>query len=108
MCRGPHVARTLELPDAFRLRSVAGAYWRGDEHRPMMTRIYAWCFENKQELEEQVAAHEARLANDHKRLGPSLDPESRDCRIERTTGWSGHTTMPRRSAPAAHRCERVS
>jgi threonyl-tRNA synthetase len=74
MCRGPHVARTSDLPaDAFRLRSVAGAYWRGDEHRPMMTRIYAWCFENKQELDQQVATYEARLANDHKRLGPALD-----------------------------------
>ena len=74
MCRGPHVSRTSELPaDGFRLQSVAGAYWRGDEHRPMMTRIYAWCFENEQELEEQVAAYEARLANDHKRLGPALD-----------------------------------
>jgi threonyl-tRNA synthetase len=74
MCRGPHVARTSDLPaDAFRLRSVAGAYWRGDEHRPMMTRIYAWCFENRQELETQVATYEARLANGHKRLGPALD-----------------------------------
>src|SRR5262245_45623514 len=74
MCRGPHVARTSELPaDAFRLRSTAGAYWRGDERQPMMTRIYAWCFENKEKLDEEVAAYEARLAHDHKKLGPALD-----------------------------------
>jgi threonyl-tRNA synthetase len=74
MCRGPHVARTSDLaPDAFRLRTVAGAYWRGDEHRPMMSRVSAWCFENKQELDARVAAYEARLAHDHKRLGPALD-----------------------------------
>ncbi|HRY73822.1 MAG TPA: threonine--tRNA ligase, partial [Spirochaetia bacterium] len=42
LCRGPHVATTREIrPDAFKLRAVAGAYWRGDEKRPMLTRIYA-------------------------------------------------------------------
>src|SRR5262245_58102733 len=52
LCRGPHVQRTSDLPvGAFRLRSVAGAYWRGDEHRPMMTRIYAWCFEDEEALD---------------------------------------------------------
>ena len=74
MCRGPHVAVPRICPLT---RSACdlwpGRYWRGDEHRPMMTRIDAWCFENRQELEEQVAAFEARLANDHKRLGPALD-----------------------------------
>jgi threonyl-tRNA synthetase len=74
MCRGPHVVRTSDLPaDAFRLRSVAGAYWRGDERRPMMTRIYAWCFETREELDDRVAKYQARLAHDHKRLGPALD-----------------------------------
>ena len=45
LCRGPHVDSTRDLrPDAFKLRSIAGAYWRGDEKRPMLTRIYAYAF----------------------------------------------------------------
>src|SRR5262249_34982956 len=53
MCEGPHVANTKEIPrDAFKLRSVAGAYWRGNSDNVMMTRIYAWAFENKAALDE--------------------------------------------------------
>lgn len=74
LCEGPHVESTRKLPpDAFRLRSVAGAYWRGNERNAMMTRLYAWCFENKKVLDEQVAKYEALQANDHKKLGPFLD-----------------------------------
>ena len=51
MCDGPHVDSTRELPKgAFKLRSVAGAYWRGDSDNAMMTRIYAWAFESKEQL----------------------------------------------------------
>ena len=55
MCEGPHVQRTGEIPrDCFKLRSVAGAYWRGDSDRVMMSRIYAWAFGNKEELDRHV------------------------------------------------------
>jgi len=74
MCEGPHVANTRHLPKgAFKLRSVAGAYWRGDSDNVMMTRIYAWAFSNKIELEAHVKAHNEALKRDHRRLGKDLD-----------------------------------
>lgn len=74
MCEGPHVANTRELPQgAFKLRSVAGAYWRGDSKKAMMTRIYAWAFASKEELETHVKAYEDAQARDHKKLGRELD-----------------------------------
>ncbi len=74
MCDGPHVGRTKELPlGAFKLRSVAGAYWRGDSNNVMMTRLYAWAFASKPELEAHVKAYKEALARDHKKLGKELD-----------------------------------
>src|SRR3954470_2539138 len=74
LCRGPHVERTGKLPaDAFKLRSVAGAYWRGDANNVMMTRVYAWAYPTKEELDAHVAAHELALQRDHRRLGRELD-----------------------------------
>lgn len=74
MCDGPHVDNTRKLPKgAFKLRSVAGAYWRGDSNNVMMTRIYAWAFASKEELEKHVKAHKEALARDHKKLGKELD-----------------------------------
>src|SRR4051812_21860157 len=74
LCRGPHVERTGKLPaDAFKLRSVAGAYWRGDADNVMMTRVYAWAYPTKEELDAHVAAHELALQRDHRRLGRELD-----------------------------------
>ncbi|MGD8829159.1 MAG: threonine--tRNA ligase [Pseudomonadales bacterium] len=74
MCEGPHVRSTREIPaDAFRLRSLAGAYWRGDSDNVMMTRIYAWAFSDRETLETHVRAYEEAQAKDHKRLGPALD-----------------------------------
>ena len=58
---------------AFKLRSVAGAYWRGDSDNVMMTRIYAWAFADKETLDETVAAFELAQERDHKRLGRELD-----------------------------------
>ena len=73
MCEGPHVDTTKDIPrDAFKIRSVAGAYWRGDSNNVMMTRLYAWAFETKAELDEYVAAWEDAQARDHKRLGREL------------------------------------
>ncbi|MGE0784958.1 MAG: threonine--tRNA ligase [Sandaracinaceae bacterium] len=74
MCEGPHVANTRELPKgAFKLRSIAGAYWRGDSKNAMMTRIYAYAFETKEELEAHVKAVKEALARDHKKLGKELE-----------------------------------
>ncbi len=73
MCEGPHVQTTKEIPrDAFKLKSVAGAYWRGNSDNVMMTRIYAWAFVNKAELDDYVARYELALARDHKKLGREL------------------------------------
>ncbi|MFT7519160.1 MAG: threonyl-tRNA synthetase [Kiritimatiellia bacterium] len=74
MCEGPHVENTGQLPKgAFKLRSIAGAYWRGDSRNVMMTRIYAWAFETREELDAHVKAHNLALERDHKKLGQSLD-----------------------------------
>ena len=73
MCQGPHVETTKEIPrDGFKLRSVAGAYWRGDSKNIMMTRIYGWAFETVAELESHVRAFEEAQARDHKKLGREL------------------------------------
>jgi threonyl-tRNA synthetase len=74
MCDGPHVASTDEIPaDAFQLRSVAGAYWRGDAKNVMMTRIYAWAYLCAEELEARRKEHEEAALRDHKKLGSELD-----------------------------------
>ncbi|MBN1520846.1 MAG: threonine--tRNA ligase [Spirochaetales bacterium] len=74
LCRGPHVASTRELrPDSFKLRAVAGAYWRGDEKRPMLTRIYAYAFATKAELEAHLKMLEEAEKRDNRRLGKELD-----------------------------------
>jgi len=73
MCEGPHVDTTKEIArDAFKLRNVAGAYWRGDSDNVMMTRIYAFAFESREALDAHVAAYELALERDHKRLGREL------------------------------------
>ena len=73
MCEGPHVHTTKDIPrDAFKLRSVAGAYWRGNSDNVMMTRIYAWAFLDKETLDAHVSAYEEAQARDHKKLGREL------------------------------------
>ena len=73
MCEGPHVDTTKEIArDAFKLRNVAGAYWRGDSDNVMMTRIYAFAFETREALEAHVVAYELALERDHKKLGREL------------------------------------
>jgi threonyl-tRNA synthetase len=74
LCRGPHVDSTRDLrPDAFKLRAVAGAYWRGDEKRPMLTRIYAYAFASKAELEAHLKMLQEAEKRDNRRLGKELD-----------------------------------
>lgn len=82
MCEGPHVENTNKIPtDAFKLRSVAGAYWRGNSDNAMMTRIYAWAFTTKAELDAHVKAFNEALARDHKKLGKELGLFKIDDRI---------------------------
>ncbi len=71
LCRGPHAPSTGRIK-AFRLLSLAGAYWRGDEHNRMLTRIYGTAFSSNQELERHLEALEQARARDHRRLGPQL------------------------------------
>jgi len=74
LCRGPHVETTRDIrPDAFKLRTIAGAYWRGDEKRPMLTRIYAYAFASKAELEAHLKMLEEAERRDNRKLGKELD-----------------------------------
>jgi len=72
LCRGPHVATTAEI-GPFRLLSVAGAYWRGDEKRPMLQRIYGTVWPTPEELELFLWRREEARRRDHRRLGVQLD-----------------------------------
>jgi threonyl-tRNA synthetase len=73
LCRGPHVANTSEIPaDAFKLMSVAGAYWRGDEKRPQLQRIYATAWASKAELDHYLFQIEEAKRRDHRKLGREL------------------------------------
>ncbi|MFI5003875.1 MAG: threonine--tRNA ligase [Solirubrobacterales bacterium] len=72
LCRGPH-APTTKTVGAFKLQSVAGAYWRGDSTRTMLTRIYGTAFFSKAELEEHLERLEQARARDHRKLGRELD-----------------------------------
>ena len=72
LCRGPHAPSTGRIK-AFKLSSIAGAYWRGDENRTMLTRIYGTAFHSQKELDEHLALLEAARENDHRKLGPLLD-----------------------------------
>ena len=72
LCKGPHVESTGKV-GAFKLDKVAGAYWRGDEKREMLTRIYGLAFEKQEELDEYVKKQEEAKARDHRKLGKELD-----------------------------------
>ncbi len=71
LCRGPHAASTKRIK-AFRLQSVAGAYWRGDASRQMLTRVYGTAFFSQKDLDAFLERLEQARANDHRRLGPQL------------------------------------
>ena len=74
LCRGPHLANTREINSAaFKLQNIAGAYWRGDENRPMLTRIYGTAWENPKDLKAYLAFLEEVEKRDHRRVGKELD-----------------------------------
>ena len=72
LCKGPHVESTGKVK-AFKLLSIAGAYWHGIETNPMLQRIYGTCFENKKALEDFLRLREEAKKRDHRRLGKDLD-----------------------------------
>ena len=72
LCLGPHVEHTGLIP-AFKLMRVAGAYWRGDEHNPMLQRIYGTAWESQEALEQHLHMLEEAERRDHRRLGRELD-----------------------------------
>ncbi len=72
LCRGPHMPRTGDI-GPFKLLSVAGAYWRGDEHRPMLQRVYGTAFPTQAELDDYLHKLEEAARRDHRKLGRELD-----------------------------------
>ena len=74
LCRGPHVASTGQIdPEAIKLLNIAGAYWRGDEHNPMLQRIYGTAWESAAELDAYLNRLEEAAQRDHRNLGRDLD-----------------------------------
>lgn len=74
LCRGPHVANTKEInAQSFKLMKIAGAYWRGDENRPMLTRIYGTAWEKPNDLQDYLTMLEEADKSDHRKLGRILD-----------------------------------
>lgn len=74
LCRGPHLQHTGQVPaDAFKLTHVAGAYWLGDNTRPMLQRIYGVAFRNREELKAHMTMLEEAAKRDHRKLGKEMD-----------------------------------
>lgn len=74
LCRGPHVNNAQELLNcAFKIKSCSSAYWRGDEHREILQRIYVFAYKTKDELKEHLRFLEEAKERDHRKLGPQLD-----------------------------------
>jgi len=72
LCAGPHLMSTKDIGKAYKLTSIAGAYWRGNEHNKMLTRLYATAFAKKEELEAYLTMMEEAKKRDHRRLGREL------------------------------------
>ena len=73
LCRGPHMASTGKIGNAFKLMKVAGAYWRGDSNNPMLTRIYGTAFAKQDELDTYLKQLEEAEKRDHRKLGREMD-----------------------------------
>src|SRR5689334_13127911 len=74
MCRGPHLASTGKLdPDAFKLTRVSGAYWRGDQNNPQLSRIYGTGWLNRKQLQDHLTRLEEAAKRDHRKLGQEMD-----------------------------------
>ena len=73
LCRGPHGLSTKDIGEGFKLTKVAGAYWRGDSSKTMLTRIYGTAWQNKKELKEYLIQLEEAEKRDHRKLGKEMD-----------------------------------
>ncbi len=74
MCAGPHLEHTGKIPpDCFKIDSIAGAYWRGSEKNPQLSRLYMLVFQNKQELNQYIENRKLALERDHRKLGKELE-----------------------------------
>ena len=99
LCRGSHVSSTKEINgQAFKLSKIAGAYWRGDSNRPMLTRVYAFCFEKPNELKDYLTMLQEAEKRDHRKIGVEmdlfhLDPEDPGQIFWHPNGWTIYTTI---------------
>ena len=99
LCRGPHLQHTGQVPaDAFKLMSVAGAYWRGDSSRPMLQRIYGVAFQNRDKLKAHLTFLEEAERRDHRKLGREMNllhmqEEAPGQIFWHPNGWSIYTTL---------------
>lgn len=99
LCRGPHLQHTGQLPaDAFKLMSVAGAYWRGDSTRPMLQRIYGVAFTGKEKLKAHLNMLEEAAKRDHRKLGREMDlyhmqEEAPGQVFWHANGWTIYSTL---------------
>ncbi|MET4100956.1 threonyl-tRNA synthetase [Roseovarius sp. MBR-78] len=99
LCRGPHLQHTGQVPaDAFKLMSVAGAYWRGDSSRPMLQRIYGVAFQSREALKAHLTFLEEAERRDHRRLGREMDlfhmqEEAPGQVFWHPNGWTIYTTL---------------
>ncbi len=74
LCRGPHISNSQELMNAaFKVKSVSGSYWRGDEHNDQLQRVYMYAFPSKEELKEHLAFVKEAMERDHKKIGPEQE-----------------------------------
>ncbi len=99
LCRGPHVANTKEINgQAFKLDKIAGAYWRGDSNRTMLTRVYALCFSKPNDLKDYLTMLAEAEKRDHRKLGVEmdlfhLDPEDPGQIFWHPNGWTTYTVI---------------
>jgi len=99
LCRGPHLQHTGQVPaDAFKLMSVAGAYWRGDSDRAMLQRIYGVAFKNKEDLKAHLHMLEEAEKRDHRKLGREMNlfhmqEEAPGQIFWHPNGWKIYTTL---------------
>src|SRR5439155_12853188 len=73
LCRGPHMTSTAKVGNAFKLMKVAGAYWRGDSNRELLSRIYGTAFAKQEELDAYLKQIEEAEKRDHRKLGREMD-----------------------------------
>ncbi|WP_147612977.1 threonine--tRNA ligase [Treponema pectinovorum] len=99
LCRGPHVASTKEInAQSFKIDKIAGAYWRGDSERPMLTRVYTLCFERPNELNDYLKMLAEAEKRDHRKLGLDMDlfhlePEDPGQIFWHPNGWTIYTVI---------------